>query len=66
MELEPRPGEIWADAEGTLMVCATRGGWWVFGVESEIDESDPDIVQPVRLVFDLDGLYRGPSDGIYA
>lgn len=50
-------GEVWQDAEGTLMVAGedSYNFWYVFGVEQAITIDHPLIVHPLTRVFDQEG-----------
>lgn len=59
-ERVPQPGEVWEDAEGTLLCgWGPRGGvlegWWAFGAADPVPLDHPKIVHPLRLVFDEEG-----------
>lgn len=58
--LIPRLGEIWEDAEGTLMTYAATDTknvqwWWCFGAAHPVPETNPKVIQPLRRVFLEDG-----------
>ena len=59
MNEEPVPGEIWADAEGTLMCRSSSHRWWMFGVRDPIPDDEPLIVKPLRRVYDHVGQFQG-------
>lgn len=55
MSGEPMTGEIWEDAEGTLMVYLGDDEWAFFGTHAAIPSTHPYIIQPIRLAFDVFG-----------
>lgn len=56
----PLPGEVWMDAEGTLMTRAEEGDkWWVFGVPYPIPNDRPAIIHPLTRMFDQHGKHVG-------
>jgi hypothetical protein len=56
----PQAGEVWQDAEGTLMYRAEDGdNWFVFGVNDPIPGDRPAIAYPLARLFDQNGKHVG-------
>lgn len=53
----PEFGEIWEDAEGTLMTRAKRGGWHCAMTARTVPDDDPVIAHPLRRAFDVEGNF---------
>ena len=48
---DPKPGEIWEEADGCLLLRRT-GGYWSPFMEEHVPDDAPLIARPLRLRFD--------------
>lgn len=55
MSNEYMAGEIWEDAEGTLMVYLGDDRWAAMGTCQDVYTDDPMVIHPLRLAFDVFG-----------
>lgn len=47
------PNEIWAEADGCLLIPDSYGkGWLAFGTSTIVTEDDPRMSKPLSMVFD--------------
>lgn len=61
--ITPKPGEIWEEQDGTLLVRDMDGTWHSFGNDVHIHDDNEFIEYPLRRRFDMHG--RPDDDNVF-